>query len=401
MSITRRDALTSLMAAGLAGAFASACGRSNGSSGGSSSGPIVVAGSFPMSGPFAPLAAISKGAAAYFDEINAAGGINGRKITYVAYDDGYDPGRAAANARRGVDQDKAQAFLTFGVPGEVVRPYLNQRKVFNVAWSGSTALSQIDKFPYSHAWWPDLTAESGVVAQYIGKESPKAKVGVLTLNNDLADAAEAGFKAGGVTPKVFLKVPPSQQDNTAQVAQLKSAGVDVLYLAMGAPQMVPTLKYMAQIGYRPKTFVYSITVNRTSLLDPLTPEVAKGLHAALWLDDPADPRRASDPGIKEYKKDIAAYGKGADADDMLVLNGFAGAAALVAAMKNAETQDADGYNAAWEAMKGVPAPGLIGATLNAGPGGRLVYRYQVMEFDGSSWRNHGPVQDVVKAGLLK
>lgn len=400
MSITRRDALTSLMAAGLAGAFASACGRSNGSSGGSSSGPIVVAGSFPMSGPFAPLAAISKGAAAYFDEINAAGGINGRKITYVAYDDGYDPGRAAANARRGVDQDKAQAFLTFGVPGEVVRPYLNQRKVFNVAWSGSTALSQIDKFPYSHAWWPDLTAESGVVAQYIGKESPEAKVGVLTLNNDLADAVEAGFKAGGVTPKVFLKVPPSQQDNTAQVAQLKSAGVDVLYLAMGAPQMVPTLKYMAQIGYRPKTFVYSITINHTSLLDPLTPAISKGLHAALWLDDPADPRWASDPGIQEYKKDIAAYGKGANPGDMLVLNGFAGAAALVAAMKNAKSQDADGYNAAWNSMKGVPAPGLVGGTLNAGPGGRLVYRYQVVEFDGSSWQNRGPVQDAVKAGLI-
>ena len=238
MSITRRDALTSLMAAGLAGAFAGACGRSDGTSSATSSdGPIVVAGSFPMSGPFAPLAAISKGAAAYFDKVNAAGGIHGRKVKYVAYDDAYDPGRAAANVRRGVDQDKAQAFLTFGVPGEVVRPYLNQRKVFNVAWSGSTALSQVDKFPYSHAWWPDLTAESGVVAQYIGKESPKAKVGVLTLNNDLAKAVEDGFKAGGITPKVFLKVPPSQQDNTAQVAQLKSAGVERTFFEMTVPSL--------------------------------------------------------------------------------------------------------------------------------------------------------------------
>ncbi|MGQ4615666.1 ABC transporter substrate-binding protein [Nocardia sp. R7R-8] len=405
MIITRRNALAGLLAAGLAATFTSACGRadetSKASSDGSSSNPIVVASSFPMSGPFAPIAAISKGAAAYFDKVNAEGGVNGRKVKYVAYDDGYDPGRAAANVRRGVDQDTAQAFLTFGVPGEVVRPYLNQRKVFNVAWSGSTQFSQVDKFPYSHAWWPDLTAETAVVAQYVGKESPKSKVGVLTLNNDLADAAEAGFTAGGVTPEVFLKVPPSQQDNTAQVAQLKSAGVDVLYLALGAPQMVPTLKYMAQIGYRPKTFVYSITVNHTSLLDPLTPKISEGLHAALWLADPADPGWVSDPGIQSYKKDIAAHGAGADADDMLVLNGFAGAAALVAAMKNAQTQDADGYNAAWNAMKGVPAPGLIGATLNSGPGGRLVYRYQVTEFDGARWQNRGPVQDVVASGLIK
>ncbi|MGQ4596804.1 ABC transporter substrate-binding protein [Nocardia sp. R6R-6] len=403
MTITRRNALACLLATGLAAAFTTSCGRtdetSTVSSDASSSDPIIVASSFPMSGPYAPIAAISKGAAAYFDKVNADGGVNGRKIKYVAYDDGYDPGRAAANVRRGVDQDKAQAFLTFGVPGEVVRPYLNQRKVFNVAWSGSTQFSQVDQFPYSHAWWPDLTAETGVVAQYVGKEVPKAKVGVLTLNNDLADAAEAGFKSGGITPEVFLKVPPNQQDNTAQVAQLKSAGVDVLYLALGAPQMVPTLQYMAQIGYRPKTFVYSITVNHTSLLDPLTPKISAGLHAALWLADPADPGWANDPGIQAYKNDVAA--SGVDAGDMLVLNGFAGAAALVATMKNAKTQDADGYNAAWNATKGVPAPGLIGATLNAGPGGRLVYRYQVMEFDGSSWQTRGPVQDVVTSGLIK
>ena len=399
MIITRRNALAGLLAAGLAATFTSACGRTDETSAASASGPIVVAGSFPMSGPFAPIAAISKGAAAYFDKVNAEGGVNGRKIKYLPYDDGYDPGRAASNVHRGVDQDKAQAFLTFGVPGEVVRPYLNQRKVFNVAWSGSTQFSQVDKFPYSHAWWPDLTAETGVVAQYVGKEFPKAKVGVLTLNNDLADAAEAGFTAGGVTPQVFLRVPPSQQDNTAQVAQLKSAGVDVLYLALGAPQMVPTLQYMAQIGYRPTTFVYSITVNHTSLLDPLTPKISEGLHAALWLADPADPGWASDPGIQAYKKDVAA--SGADPGDMLVLNGFAGAAALVATMKNAKTQDADGYNLAWNTMKDVPAPGLIGGTLNAGPGGRLVYRYQVMEFDGSRWRNRAPVQDVVTSGLIK
>ncbi|HKS47482.1 MAG TPA: ABC transporter substrate-binding protein [Amycolatopsis sp.] len=401
MTITRRSALASLLSVTLVGALVGACGRTDETANASSSGEIVVGGSFPMSGPYAPISAVSKGAAAYFAKVNAEGGINGRKIKYEAYDDGYDPGRAAANIRRGVDQDKAQAFLTFGVPGEVVRPYLNQNKVFNVAYSGSTQMSQVDQFPYSHAWWPDLTAETGVIAQYVGKEFPAAKVGVLTLNNDLADAAAAGFKAGGVTPAVSLKVPPSQQDNTAQVAQLKAAGVDVLYLALGAPQMVPTLKYMAQIGYRPKTFVYSITINHTSLLDPLTPAISKGLNAALWLDDPADPRWANDPGIQAYKKDIATYGEGASADDMLALNGFAGAAALVSAMKAAKTQDADGYNTAWNALKDVPAPGLIGGTLNAGPGGRLVYRYQVVEFDGSSWQNRGPVQDAVQSGLIK
>jgi branched-chain amino acid transport system substrate-binding protein len=397
MTINRRVALALLAATVLT----SACGRTDATTPANSTGPIVVAGSFPMSGPFAPLAALSKGAGAYFDKVNAEGGVNGRQIKYVPYDDGYDPSRAAANVRRGIDQDKAQAFLTFGVPGEVARPYLNQRKVFNVAYSGSLQYSQVDKFPYSHAWWPDLTGESGIIAQYVAKEFPKAKLGVLTLNNDLADAQEAGFEAGGVTPEVFLKVAPSRQDNTAQVAQLKAAGVDVLFLAIGAPQMVPTLKYMAQIGYRPKIFVYSAIVSRNGLLDPLTPSLSKGLHAALWLDDPADGHWGSDPAIQAYKKDIATYGEGANADDTLVLNGYAGAAALVSAMKAAKSPDADGYNAAWNAMKEVQAPGLIGSTLNAGPGGRLIYRFQIVQFDGTSWQSRGPVRDAVQAGLIK
>lgn len=365
-------------------------------------GDLVIAGTFPQSGPLAAVGAVGKGAAAYFAKTNESGGINGRKVKFVSYDDAYDPSRMSANARRAVEQDKAQIFLTFGGPSLAVRPYLNQNKVLHIAFAGNTPFSEVEQFPYTHAWWPDIAWESAITAKYVKEHVPNPKIGVLSLNNDIADSQAAGIRTGGGDPALVLKVPPSQQDNSSQVAQLQAAGVNALFLSIGANQIVPTLKYMQQIGYQPQVFLYSTPAARTTTIEPLTPAAATGLHTTLWLIDPADPRWADQPDIATYKQDIAKYSEGTDANDALVLNGYAAAAALAEVVKAARTQDAEGYNASWNAVKDLKVPGLLeGGVLSTGPGGRLVYQYQMMRFDGTSWRDAEPLRDSSKLGIAK
>jgi branched-chain amino acid transport system substrate-binding protein len=379
-----------------------ACGRTDQPQTPTAQGDLVIGATFAQSGPLAAVGAVGKGVAAYFAKVNDSGGINGRKVKFTSYDDAYDPSRMTANARRAVEQDKAQIFLSFGGPSLSVRPYLNQNKVLHVAFAGNTPFSDVAQFPYTHAWWPDIAWESAITTKYVMDKVPNPKVGVLSLNNDIVDSQAAGIKTGGGDPALVLKVPPNQQDNSSQVAQLQAAGVNVLMLSLGANQIVPTLKYMQQIGYHPEVFLYSTPAARTTTIEPLTPAAATGLHTTLWLVDPADPRWAGQPDIAAYKEDIAKYGGGADPNDALVLNGYAAAAALVEVVKTAKTQDADGYNASWNAVKDLKVPGLLeGGALSAGPGGRLIYQYQVMRFDGTSWRDAEPLRDSSKLGIAK
>ena len=378
------------------------CGRTDAPAAGTtkdSGSPIVIVGSFAQSGPLAVTGTLGKGVAAHFDKIAAGGGINGRKVTFIQYDDGYDPSRLAANARRAVEQDKATIFLSFGGPSLSVRQYLNQNKVLHVVFAGNTPFSQVQQFPYTHAWWPDLGWESAIGAAYLKKENPSVKIGVLGFNNDLTDSQAAGLEAGGVKPALVLKVPPTQQDTTSQVTQLKAAGVDAVMLSVGNAQIIGTVKYMNQIGFRPKTFVYSSAAGRLSTIAPLA-GAAKGLYSTLWLADPADPSRQQDADLATYRDDVAKYGQGADANDVLVLNGYALATALGNVISSAEGSDAEAYNTAWNAIKGLKVPGLLGPA-SAGPGGRLVYSYQVTQYDGNTWVPAGGVQDATSLGYAK
>jgi len=381
-----------------------ACGRSDDAAepaaSASSGAPIVVVGSFAESGPLAATGALGDGVGSYLAKINADGGVAGREITYIQYDDGYDPSRLAANARRAVEQDKASIFLSFGGPSLSVRPYLHQHSVMHVVLAGNTPFSEVDKFPFSHAWWPDLAWESAINAAFLKLADPQVKLGVLGFNNDLTDSQAAGLAAGGIEPTLVLKVPPPQLDTSSQVTQLRAAGVNAVLLSVSAGQVVSTVRYMNQIGYQPTTFIYSASAGFTSTIRPLA-DAAKGIHSTAWMADPADPRWSDDADLIAYRQDMDRYGRG-NPDDNLTLNGYAAAAAVVNAIRTADGSDSKAYNDAWNATKDLRVPGLLpGITLNAGPSGRLVHTYQIVEFDGASWTPVGPVRDAAALGYTE
>lgn len=392
----RRAVVT--LAAGSLLLTAACSGRSDDSagsaSGGESDAPIVVGMSFPLSGPLAGAAAVADGAAAYFERVNADGGVDGRQIDYQLLDDGYDPARQADNARQLVDQDGADVVLTFGGISAATAPYLNGAEVAQVAFGTQEVFSDTDATPFTRAWFPDGNWEGQVVAQDIQTENPDAVVGVLGISNDLTTSQVDGLTSGGVTPDQVLTVAPGVVDLTSQLNQLRAAGVDTLFLAVVGPAQSATLRTMADIGYQPATYLYSAAADFATTIGPAGADTVTGARTAQYFKDPADPRWADDEGVQAFREDIAQYGDEANADSYLAMEGYGAAAATVSALEESGGEGGAAFTEAWDGIDGADNPAVLpDVQLSAGPGERLVHEYRVLEFDGTSWQDSGDLVD--------
>jgi branched-chain amino acid transport system substrate-binding protein len=363
-------------------------------------GDIVIRGSWPLSGPLAAAGLSASGAQAYFDSVNADGGIDGRMIDFAVLDDAYDPARMVSNNKEFVEKDDAMIVVNFGGISVPARPYLNEAGVAQIVQAGQSPLSDVDEFPYSRAFWPDISWEGELQGQYISENLPDAVVGFMGFNNDLSDSQLAGLEAGGVTPAKVITMPPGQADVTSQVTELEAAGVDVLAVTLGAPTMGALLSYLGQIDYHPTLLLGSTSADFTTAVIPAGADNVTGAMTFQWLNDPQNPAVQDQPALVQYREDMAEFAPDADADATFTLNGYGLASAIVSALSAADDITADGFLASWDGLKGVENPLLIeGATLNGGPGGRVVYQYQLHEFDGTSWLPQGDIIDVAEDGI--
>jgi len=367
---------------------------------------IKIGGSFSFTGPLAATAPLGQGMAAAFKAVNDQGGVNGRKITFIAYDDAYDPAKLAENARKLNEQDKVFAFTGFGGTNIGIRDYMTRAKLPQVfIMAGNSPLGEVEKFPFTRAWWPDIQYEGGIDTRFILDNVPNPKIGTLMLNNDLANSESAGIKAAlgerAASLLVETTFEPSQVDVTRQVLQLREAGVTAL-ITQGGIQTINAIKYMNQIDWKPTVFLYGAGSGRKATLGVIGLEQSKGLYTPLWLKDPNDPQWASDAGVTAYKAAIQKYGEGADAEDIVTANGYAAGQAFVAALKTMKEPTRVSLMQAIDGLKGVQLDTLYpGVQLNAGPGGRLIFSYQICQFDGTSWTPVGGVLDAIKLGLAK
>ena len=392
-----RRAITALAAGSLlltAGCSGRSDDSSDSGSGSGSDAPIVVGASFPLSGPLAGAAAVADGAKAYFDRVNADGGVDGRKIDYKLLDDAYDPARQADNARQLVQQDSADLVMTFGGISVATAPYLNGEKVAQVAFGTQAALSDTKTAPFTRGWFPDGSWEGHVVGQHIAEVAPGAKVGVLGINNDLTTSQVEGLTAAGVTPTKVLTVAPGVVDLTSQLNELRGAGVDTLFLAVVGPAQPATLRAMADLGYKPTTYLYSAASDFATSIGPAGLPNVTGALTAQYFKDPADPRWADDQGVKDFRADVAEYGDAKNADSYLAMEGYGAAAAVVSVLEESGGEGGAAFTKAWDATDGADNPAVLpGMQLSAGPGKRLVHQYRVLEFDGTSWQDSGDLVD--------
>jgi len=305
---------------------------------------ILIGGTSPLTGPAASYATVARGAQAYFESINAKGGVAQRKIDYRIVDDAYNPALTVQAVRRLVEQDKVFAvFNTLGTEANLsIREYLNLSKVpqLFVASGATTWGRDAAQYPWTIGFQPSYAAEGFVYGQYLAKTQKKAKVGVLFQNDDYGKDLLASLKSGlgRSGSKVIAEEPyeVTSPDVGSQIGKLKASGANVLAIFATPTFAIQAFVFANRLGWRP--LVINNAVSATSNTMSLASEGGKnktieGTISTTPLKDPLDARWKNDPGMKQYRAILAKYAKGANPNDANHVYGMAVAYETVGLLK--------------------------------------------------------------------
>jgi branched-chain amino acid transport system substrate-binding protein len=275
---------------------------------------IKIGNIMPYSGPASAYAVIGKTEQAYFNKINAEGGINGRKIKFISYDDGYQPAKTVAQARKLVEGDQVLLlFNTLGTPSNAaIEKYMNAKKVPQLfVASGASRWNDPKAFPWTMGWQPSYQSEAQIYAKYILKEKPNARIGVLYQNDDFGKDYLKGLKdgLGGKASMIVLEegyatTEPSIDDH---ISKLKNAGADVL-ISIATPKFAAqAIKRLGELDWHPLHIVSNVSASIGGVIKPAGFENAQGILSATYLKDGSDPRWDNDPGMKKFVDFLAEY----------------------------------------------------------------------------------------------
>src|SRR5213596_4278874 len=220
---------------------------------------IKVGNIMPYSGPASAYGVIGKTEEAYFKKINAEGGINGRKINFISYDDAYSPPKTVEQARKLVESDEVLfIFNSLGTPpNTAIHKYMNSKKVPQLfVATGATKWNDPKDFPWTMGWQPNYQSETQIYAKYILKNYPNAKIAVLYQNDDYGKDYLKGFKDGlGEAAKKLIALEQSHEvtDPTidSQIVNLKNSGANVFYNVTIPKFAVQAIKKAHDIGWKP------------------------------------------------------------------------------------------------------------------------------------------------------
>jgi branched-chain amino acid transport system substrate-binding protein len=363
---------------------------------------IKIGQTVPFSGPASPYATIGKAQAAYFNMINAQGGVNGRKINLIQYDDAYSPPKAVEQVRKLVESD--EVLLTFQIIGTpsnaAVQKYLNQKKIPQLfAATGASKFTDPKNFPWTLGFNPNYFVEGRIYGQYILKEHPNAKVGVLYQNDDLGKDYLNGIKAGlGDKAATMIVAEASYEvsDPTidSQVLKIKDSGADLFFSASTPKQAAQAIKKIAELGWHP---THIVDINATSVgavLQPAGLEASKGLISTNYGKDPLDPTWKDDAGMKKYFDFMAKYYPEGDKNSNFNTYGYSTAQLMVHVLKQCG-DDLTRANVLKQAtnLKNVQLdlalPGIHANT--ASDDYRVNKQLQMMKFNGERWELFGPI----------
>jgi branched-chain amino acid transport system substrate-binding protein len=359
---------------------------------------IRIGNTLPYTGPAAAYGVLGRTLEAYFDMINAEGGINGRMVRFISYDDGFSPPVAIEQVRRLVEQDDVLLmFQQIGTePNLAVRDYLNDAGVPQLfASSGSPLLDDPAAYPWTMRWNPSFQAEAAVYVRYITENFPGARVGILYRN----DAAGAGYVAAmqaalpADTP--ILALPYDVADTTvdAQISAFQADGVEVfLDFAIGTAAS-RAIARAAEVGWAPHHILTS-TSTGADILEAAGPGNAVGLVSAIFMKDPALPAWAGDPDITAYRAFLAEHHKEGEAAGLYALAAYSAAGTLVDILRAAGDDLSRGNIMHLAAnLEDVAAAGLLpGVVLDTSPDDYApIEQLQMARFDGTAFVPFGPV----------
>jgi ABC-type branched-subunit amino acid transport system substrate-binding protein len=362
---------------------------------------IKIGNTNPYSGPASAYGAIGKSIGAYWKMVNDQGGINGRKVEWISYDDGYSPPKTVEMTRRLVEQDQVLlSFQSLGTPpNSAIHKYMNAKKVPHLfVATGATKWNDPKSYPWTMGWQPNYQTEGRIYAEHILKNNPKAKIGVLYQNDDYGKDYLKGFRDGlgdKANSMIVSEVSYEVADPTvdSQMVRLQASGADTFFNITTPKFAAQAIRKAYDSGWKPTHYLNNVSNSIGSVLKPAGMDKSVGLLSTTYLKDPADPQWKDDPAIKEWtafkdKYDLTGL------PDQFTSYGMAVAQTLHQVLKQAGN-NLTRENIMKEArnLKNFrPELLLPGIRINTSASDHApIESEQLIRFDGEKWVRFGPI----------
>ncbi|MGY8636452.1 ABC transporter substrate-binding protein [Bradyrhizobium sp. 14AA] len=363
---------------------------------------IKIGNIMPYSGPASAYGVIGKTEEAYFRKINAEGGINGRKINFISYDDAYSPPKTVEQARKLVESDEVLLiFQSLGTPpNTAIQKYMNAKKVPQLfVATGATKWDDPKDFPWTMGWQPNYQTEARIYAKYILKERPNARIAILYQNDDYGKDYVKGLKDGlGTKAASMIVVEESyevaQPTIDSSIVKLKSMDADVFFNVTTPKFAAQAIKKMHEIGWKPMHFLNNVSVSIGSVMKPAGFEASEGIISSNYYKDPTDQQWKNDAAMKAWNEFLEKYYPEANRTDSAVMYGYIAAQGLVHVLKACgdDLTRANVMKQAANINDFEPAGLLPGIKANTSPTDFApLSQVQLMRFKGESWELFGDV----------
>ena len=367
---------------------------------------IRIGNLMPYSGSLEVFGAIGKAEAAYFDLLNERGGINGRKVRFISYDDKSDPASALALTRNLVEEDKVLlVFGSFGTPGNfAVRKYLNESRIPQLfVASGDDYLSDPSSFPWTMGWQPSFREEGRIYANYIQAYYPGKKIVVLWQNDHFGKEIVKGLEdgLGPIARMIRVDIAYDLRDEhlDTHVSILKRSGAEILVFAGVPSNAAKVIGLAADLNWRPVFIMNQMASSIASGLKPAGPEKAVGVITAAYLKDADDPAWKDEKGRAGWQSFLDKYHQSGGLDESAAIFGYAAAETLAQVLRQCGN-DLSRENVMKEAAALADFQGSVllpGIRINTGPANfRPIKHLRLVQFDGRTWQ---PIGDILETAF--
>jgi len=368
---------------------------------GASDTEIKIGNTMPYSGPASSYGVIGKTEAAYFNKVNAEGGINGRKINFISYDDAYSPPKAIEQARKLVEGDEVLfLFQPLGTPSNsAIQKYMNAKKVPQLfVATGATKWGDPKNFPWTMGWQPNYQSEGRIYAKYILEHFPNSKIAVFWQNDDAGRDQVKGLR-DGLGDKASMIIADKSYEVSdpsidSQIVALHDSGADIFFSWAAPKGSAQAIRKVGELGWKPKFFLANVSTSVAGVLKPAGIEFAKDIISTAYLKDPTDPAWKDDPGVKTWREFMDKYYPDGDKTNNNNVYGYAAAQTMVQVLKQCGDElTRDNIMKQAASLKNFSSDVMLpGIKVNTGPDDFFpIEQMQLMRFDGEAWRLFGDV----------
>jgi branched-chain amino acid transport system substrate-binding protein len=362
---------------------------------------IKIGNIMPYSGPASSYGVIGKTEAAFFKMVNDKGGIGGRKIDFISYDDGYSPPKAIEQARKLVESDEVLLiFQPLGTPSNsAIMKYMNAKKVPQLfVASGGTKFGDPKNFPWTMGFQPNYQSEGRIYAKYIRDKFPNSKIAVLWQNDDAGKDQFKGLK-DGLGDKVNMIISDKSYEVSdpsidSQIVALHDSGADIFFSWAAPKGSAQAIRKVGELNWKPKFFLANTATSVASVLKPAGLDYSKGIISTAYLKDPTDPSWDKDPAVVNWRAFMDKYYPDGDKTNANNLYGYVQAEAMMQVIKQCgDNLTRENVMKQATSLKNFHSDLMLpGIMVNTSADDYFpIEQMQLMKFNGEAWELFGDV----------